>query len=166
MGVDGKVYSWHVLNSVLQSTPAYQTPSGARHGAGHRRQRESALWELTVHEGRGNPTHCTVSADQVHWQLGTQVPSGPEERKIRKERCQTHLSLEVSLKSREDHLAGEGADGDAWQQQWHSKVLSCVEGLTHSRTAKGEADTQFTKSSAQPAAFSLCCAFTGSHRSI
>lgn len=130
-----------VLNSVLHSTPVgWGEGKRGRHGVG----RESAPWELSVRRRTRKPVlYCKCSDQQEHRHLGPRVHSGQEGRKARKERCQAHLGLEVSLKSQEDHLAGEGKGAEAWQQEWLSK--------------EGEADAQFTN---------LCCEVTGSHRSM
>lgn len=134
-----------MLNSVLHSTPVCQTFRGEAWCWAW--ETENLLPGSSVRRRTRKPhvLCCKWSDQQVHRHLGTQVHSGQEDRKVRKERCQAHLGLEVSLKSQEDHLAGEGVDGGVWQQEWHRKK------------SQGVADAQFTN---------LCCAVTGSHRGI
>lgn len=150
-GSDNKVYSGHVLKSVLHSTPVHHTFSGTRHGAGTR-DKENLLSGSSQSRGtRRAHCHCVPTSTQgIGAQRCSQASKGEK-----LERCQTHLGLEVSLKSREDHGAGEGVDGDAWQQEWPRKVLRCVEGPTPSRTAIGKAHTQLMKSFAHFDEFNL-----------
>lgn len=91
-------------DAVFHLTPIYQTLSGATEGAGHWRQRQSAL-ELTVHrEERKSPTVPQCSDQQEyrasgHTGEGCFRPTGEKEER----KGVRHLGPEVSLKS---HLLG------------------------------------------------------------
>lgn len=143
----------------------YQTFTGTKQGAGHWRQRECALWELTGHRGtrEAHWLHLKGSDQQVHrasQRTGTLWP-GTEGRK---ERCLRYLGLEASLKSQQGHFQGKGLR-DFWQQAWHSKVLA------RSGTTKGEARGVGRYSVHEELCvpcweFNLSLVVPGSHRSI
>ena len=93
-------------------------------------------------EGQGNPTGCTLSAlaNEYTGHLAHRCILARKGEKLESKGVRHILDLRLVLRAGKTICHGR-ADGAACQQEWHSKVLRCVEGMTHSRRAKGEADS-------------------------